>query len=606
MDKEGRIWTEQEARAFLGKRIKDLNPRYPTGSNGVPVGLPDQIRFMKLESPKVREALQACATAEAGDIVLIIGPGGSGKSVIYRAVAHSVGKALCLAPTGVAALNLQADGWLSPKDAGDFGVPVPATINSGLGVPITDYLRVSDAYNAADKVAGGDWTHILVDEVSMVSPNMLDVLLHVADLLQVPLILFGDPMQLPPVERSRKSGSPSMAYPSWRFFSSYGWMLHDEDRMRMIVLDSIYRQDDPGFKSMLNRARIGELTPEDEIALRRRTLSQPDDDALILCFRNDMAQKMNAAQTGRHFPTLHCSPLYQKILGEKLLGDCGKVIWDDGFKNQPTKASDLAVFLLPHEGGSPDRFAWEDVEIDGKPAKVLKASATVQERLVLYPGDRVMITRNMTVSCTDGAGAGLYDHIMGKKGFVYPLSREGTKKSVVNGSMGTYLGMANALASRESWWLEIPSGKWDSIRGMETAQKLAKQPPEEDEYLIILLDDGNTVFVPRVSFCSYETDKSGDSYETEEVVQFPVRLSYAITYHKSQGLTLNKVHMILDPKDPMPPGLGYLGISRCRSLEGLTLNMYTRSAFECDRLSKDFLRIMGNPHEGEAEPRRRF
>ena len=50
--------------------------------------------------------------------------------------------------------------------------------------------------------------------------------------------------------------------------------------------------------------------------------------------------------------------------------------------------------------------------------------------------------------------------------------------------------------------------------------------------------------------------------------------------------------MMLDPRDPMPPGLGYLGISRCRSLEGLTLNMYTPGAFDCDALSKNFLEIL--------------
>ena len=48
--------------------------------------------------------------------------------------------------------------------------------------------------------------------------------------------------------------------------------------------------------------------------------------------------------------------------------------------------------------------------------------------------------------------------------------------------------------------------------------------------------------------------------------------------------------MILDPNDPMPPGLGYLGLSRCRTLEGLTLSDYVPSAFVCDKPSRNFLR----------------
>ena len=59
--------------------------------------------------------------------------------------------------------------------------------------------------------------------------------------------------------------------------------------------------------------------------------------------------------------------------------------------------------------------------------------------------------------------------------------------------------------------------------------------------------------------------------------------------------------MMLDPRDPMPPGLGYLGISRCRSLEGLTLNMYTPGAFDCDALSKNFLEILDKMAGQESE-----
>ena len=592
------LWTEEEARRFLGKKIKDLDPRYPLDDNGVPIMLPDQIRFMKLDSPKVREALQTCANATAGDIILIIGPGGSGKSVIYRAVAHSVEKALCLAPTGVAAMNLQAGGWMSTREAGYYGTPTPTTINSGLHIAPAPYLRVEDADAAADTIAGCGWSHILVDEISMVSPNVLDVLIHVADLIQVPLILFGDPMQLPPVERNL-AGTPAMTYPSWRFFSAYGWMLHDEDRMHVIVLDSIYRQDDPGFKSMLNRARVGELTREDEMVLRRRACEKPDDDALVLCFRNETAQTINAGQTGKHKPVLHCSSVFRKLLGDTPLGTCGTVVWDE--RGHDTAGTDGTVFLIPREGEAPDRFTWDDEMLDGRKARELETSATVQKSLVLYPGDRIMITKNMNVPCADGESDNLYAFLMGKKEYTFPISRDGTHVSVVNGSMGTYLGRCNALASRESWWQHVPSGRWDEWKGFSEAEEMVHEEPVDGGHLVVRLDSGETVFIPAVRFTATATDRRGDSYETEAVLQYPVRLAFAITYHKSQGLTLDKVHMMLDPRDPMPPGLGYLGISRCRSLEGLTLNMYTPGAFDCDALSKNFLEILDKMAGQESE-----
>lgn len=71
----------------------------------------------------------------------------------------------------------------------------------------------------------------------------------------------------------------------------------------------------------------------------------------------------------------------------------------------------------------------------------------------------------------------------------------------------------------------------------------------------------------------YVADKTQNKLQEEEIgsfTQFPLRLAWAITIHKSQGLTFEKA--IIDAGEAFAPGQVYVALSRCSSLEGLVLH----------------------------------
>ena len=63
--------------------------------------------------------------------------------------------------------------------------------------------------------------------------------------------------------------------------------------------------------------------------------------------------------------------------------------------------------------------------------------------------------------------------------------------------------------------------------------------------------------------------------------QFPLLLAYAITIHKSEGLTLNAALAHLD-RSIFAPGQAYVALSRVRSLDNLYLYSLDPEVITCD------------------------
>lgn len=187
-----------------------------------------------------------------GESIFFTGSAGTGKSVLLRHIISALKRSYASRPDAVA---ITASTGMAACAIG--GTTIHSFAGIGLGAEEKDVLLGKVRRN---RKASGKWMRtkvLIIDEISMVDGDLFDKLAYIAARMKrsdkpfggIQVVIAGDFFQLPPVSKGRVSFAFNA--PSWK-----------ECIPKTINLTQVFRQKDSTFIDMLNEMRMGNLSPD--------------------------------------------------------------------------------------------------------------------------------------------------------------------------------------------------------------------------------------------------------------------------------------------------------------------------------------------------------
>ena len=502
-----------------------------------------------LENSNLNEALKGAeytSQTEAliqmlmGNNVFLSGPAGSGKSFVIRKYCELVEsfnpkvKIHKTSTTGLSAINIGGQTIQSFSGMGIYKhtyedyLKLPGVTDSGLYRGSLFKIRSSQI--------------LIIDEVSMLSARDLQFLVdRIKDIKKnikyLQIIVSGDFTQLQPVATKKDIETYGTDLADF----CYGTKAWEELNFSLCYLDKIQRTSDRTLKELLDNISLGNGLSK-EVADTIRTIP---------------------TSTTKYKPgvALLVSTNYQV---DKINEDNHKINKGELFTNK--------TWCNPRTPEDSEKYAFRELKLP--------------EILKVKHGDTIMITANESSAMPYSV-----PHIKYNLDNKERLIRTSEAKNLKNGMIGTFELIDNEpyfkyydselnktfyyrlseityakeevtpaqLKERE----ELKKSIKDNILEHYTKEEVKAYKSKKNKYLVSQIDSEVEDELAR------EMKKRKLSVILAECAQYPIKLAYAISIHKSQGQSFDNI--TVDLTNCWTPGLGYVALSRATSLNGISL-----------------------------------